>query len=87
VDERASNIFQHIRSVIDSVVTRSGTEAHFQQYVERYRTPRWGIFSDYVIGDRDRPSDTFVFTVAPLGMHCVACSRLPWRSRRQTLKM
>ncbi|MFP3556993.1 hypothetical protein SB861_40785 [Paraburkholderia sp. SIMBA_049] len=69
MDERASSIFQYIRGEIDSVVTRSGTEAHFRQYVERYRTPRWGIFSDYVIGDRDRPSDTFVFTVAPLGMH------------------
>lgn len=38
--ERASTIFQHIRSEIDSVVTRSGTEAHFRQYVARYRTPR-----------------------------------------------
>ena len=67
--ELASTIFQDIRRQIDSVVTRSGTEAHFRQYVERYRTTRWGIFSDYVIGDRDRPSDTFVFTVAPFGMH------------------
>lgn len=67
--ELANTIFQDIRSQIDSVVTQSGTEGHFRQYVERYRTTRWGVFSDYVIGDRDRPSDTFVFTVAPLGMH------------------
>ena len=67
--ELAKSIFQDIRSQIDSVVTRSGTEAHFRHYVGRYRTMRWGIFSDYVIGDRDRPSDTFVFTLAPLGMH------------------
>ena len=67
--ELASSVFQVVRSQIDAVVTRSETEAHFRQYVERYRTTRWGIFSDYVIGDRDRPSDSFVFTVAPLGMH------------------
>lgn len=67
--ELASTIFHNIRSEIDSVVTTSGIEMHFRQYVERYRTARWGIFSDYVIGDRDRPSDVLVFTVAPLGLH------------------
>lgn len=67
--EFASSIFHQIRSQIDSVVTGSGTEAHFREYVERYHTTRWGIFSDYVIGDRDRPSDAFVFTVVPFGAH------------------
>ena len=67
--ELAHSIFQQIQGTIDSVVTGGGIEAHFRQYAERYRTTRWGIFSDYVIGDRDRPSDTFVFTFAPLGTH------------------
>ena len=68
-DQPAGNIFHQIRSQIDDVIVRSGTEAHFRQYIERLGGTRWGIFSDYVIGDRDRPSDTFVFTVAPFDMH------------------
>lgn len=67
--ELTSSIFHQIGSQIDSVVTDSGIEVHFREYVARYRATRWGIFSDYVIGDRGRPSDTFVFTVAPLGAH------------------
>jgi hypothetical protein len=69
VSELEKSIFQTIRDELDSVVTRSGIEQHFREYVARYRTTRWGIFSDYVIGDRDRPSDAFVFTLVPLGPH------------------
>lgn len=69
VEPEGDSVFQHVRSILDAVCVESGIETYFREYVSRYRTARWGIFSDYVVGDRSRPSDAFVFTVAPLGEH------------------
>jgi hypothetical protein len=39
----------------------------FADYVQRYRAEKWLLFSDYVIGDRNRPNKVIALTVAPAG--------------------
>jgi hypothetical protein len=39
----------------------------FSDYVQRHRTDKWLLFSDYVFGDRNRPNDVIALTVAPAG--------------------
>jgi hypothetical protein len=42
-------------------------QSQFDRYVRSYTTDRWLIFSDYVLGQRERPNDVFAFTLMPGG--------------------
>jgi hypothetical protein len=39
----------------------------FTEYVDRHRTDKWLLFSDYVLGDRNRPNEVIALTVVPGG--------------------
>lgn len=41
----------------------------FTEYAARHRTDKWLLFSDYVLGDRNRPNDVIALTVAPGGAY------------------
>jgi hypothetical protein len=55
-------IFDALRVSVDGEIGR-----RFARYVQEHRTDRWLIFSDYVLGQPQRPNDVFAFTVAAAG--------------------
>lgn len=57
--------------IIDAleVGVRGEIASRFERYLRSYVTDRWLIFSDYVLGQRNRPNDVFAFTLLPGGQY------------------
>jgi hypothetical protein len=60
----AGMVFDALRAGVDDEI-----DARFARYVRDHRTDRWLLFSDYVLGVKERPNDVFAFTVAAAGKY------------------
>lgn len=65
--EKQNSFFKIIHSQLEHIFDASDIGKNFDDFIRRYPTGNYGIFSDYVTGDKNRPSDSFVFTITPLG--------------------
>lgn len=57
---------EHIAASLQKTFSKE-LDARFTEFVRRYQTKKWTIYSDYVLGDKTRPNDTYVFSVMPAG--------------------
>lgn len=58
------------RIVIEGVLPAvKGMLPHFTEYLDRYPTDRWLLFSDYVLNNPDRYHDVYAFTLMPGGQY------------------
>lgn len=55
-------IFDAMRAHVTGLIGKVFTE-----YVDRHRTDKWLLFSDYVLGARNRPNEVIALTVVPGG--------------------
>ena len=65
--EKQNSFFKIIHSQLEHIFDASDIGKNFDDFIRQHPTGNYGIFSDYVMGDKDRPSDSFVFTITPLG--------------------
>ncbi|NTW73205.1 MAG: hypothetical protein HGA49_13330 [Eubacteriaceae bacterium] len=65
--ETQYSFFEIIHSQLEHVFDASDIGKDLDGFIRRHPTENYGIFSDYVTGDKNRPSDSFVFTITPLG--------------------
>lgn len=69
-----ANIGSMIFEALD-VAVGGEIQSRFERYVQAHVTDRWLIFSDYVLGQRQRPNDVFAFTLIPGGDYFAGAMR------------